>query len=150
MEKTSGSVGSERGNILIIGSSTSALLGLTWGGIQYPWNSAQVLVPLIVGFVGIFAWVIYEVLVPVEPTIPFRLLNNRTTLSGYIGTAIHGFVIAAALCKSRCVRSAGWALTSSVGQSTCLCTSRLARTLRPSGAASTCCRTVFRSRRSRS
>ncbi|KAI0709719.1 iron permease [Earliella scabrosa] len=85
------------GNILIIGSSTSALLGLTWGGIQYPWNSAQVLVPLIVGFVGIFAWVIYEVLVPVEPTIPFRLLNNRTTLSGYIGTAIHGFVIAAAL-----------------------------------------------------
>ena len=149
MEKTSGSVGSERGNILIIGSSTSALLGLTWGGIQYPWNSAQVLVPLIVGFVGIFAWVIYEVLVPVEPTIPFRLLNNRTTLSGYIGTAIHGFVIAAALCKCRRVRHTDWALTLA-GQSTCLCTFRLARTLRPSGAASTCCRTVFRSRRSRS
>ncbi|CDO72013.1 hypothetical protein BN946_scf184943.g48 [Trametes cinnabarina] len=85
------------GNLLIIGSTTSALLGLTWGGIQFSWGSANVLVPLIVGFVGIFAWVIYEIYVPVEPTIPFRLLNNRTSVSGYIGTALHGFVISAAL-----------------------------------------------------
>ncbi|KAI9060770.1 iron permease [Trametes sanguinea] len=85
------------GNLLIIGSTTSALLGLTWGGIQFSWGSANVLVPLIIGFVGIFAWVVYEIYVPVEPTIPFRLLTNRTSLSGYIGTALHGFVISAAL-----------------------------------------------------
>ena len=57
------------------------------------------LVPLIVGFVGIFAWVVYEINIPTEPTIPFRLLTNRTTVSGYVGTALHGFIIAAALCK---------------------------------------------------
>ncbi|KAI0750013.1 iron permease [Daedaleopsis nitida] len=85
------------GNIIVIGSTTSALLGITWGGIQYPWNSACVLAPLIIGFIGLVAWVLYEILVPTEPTIPFRLLTNRTSLSGYIGTALHGFVIAAAL-----------------------------------------------------
>ncbi|OSC99593.1 iron permease [Trametes coccinea BRFM310] len=85
------------GNLLIIGSTTSALLGLTWGGIQFSWGSANVLAPLIIGFVGIFAWVIYEIYVPAEPTIPFRLLTNRTSVSGYIGTALHGFVISAAL-----------------------------------------------------
>ncbi|KAL1941010.1 hypothetical protein VTO73DRAFT_7646 [Trametes versicolor] len=85
------------GNVLVIGSTTSALLGLTWGGVQFPWSSARVLVPLILGFVGIVAWVVYEVMVPAEPTIPFRLLNNRTSLSGYVGTALHGFVISAAL-----------------------------------------------------
>ena len=82
-----------------MGSTASALLGLTWGGIQYPWHSVQVLVPLVVGFVGICGWVVYEMLVPDEPTIPFKLLMNRTTLSGYIGTGLQGFVIAAALCE---------------------------------------------------
>ena len=82
----------------MIGSTTSALLGLTCGGIQFPWNSAQVLAPLIIGVVGIIAWVVYEIYVPVEPTIPFRLLTNKTTLSGYIGTGLHGFIISAALC----------------------------------------------------
>ncbi|KAI0324265.1 iron permease [Cubamyces sp. BRFM 1775] len=85
------------GNILIIGSTTSALLGLTWGGIQFSWSSPQVLAPLIIGFVGIFAWVAYEMYIPAEPTIPFRLLTNRTSVSGYIGTALQGFVISAAL-----------------------------------------------------
>ncbi|TFK91581.1 iron permease [Polyporus arcularius HHB13444] len=85
------------GNILIIGSTTSALLALTWGGIQFSWTSAHVLAPLIIGIVGIFAWVLYEITVPLEPTIPFRLLSNRTTVSGYIGTALQGFIIAAAL-----------------------------------------------------
>ena len=60
------------------------------------------LVPLIIGFVGIFAWVAYEIMVPVEPTIPFRLLTNRITLSGYLGTGLHGFIIAAALCEYSC------------------------------------------------
>lgn len=67
-----------------MGSSTAALLGLTWGGVQYPWSSARVLVPLILGFVGIICFMIYEALVPMEPTVPWRVLNNRTTVSGYV------------------------------------------------------------------
>ncbi|KAF8502520.1 iron permease [Gautieria morchelliformis] len=85
------------GNFIIIAASVSTLLGLTWGGIQFGWATAQVLVPLIVGLFGIVVWIIYEALVPNEPILPLRLFNNRTTISGYVGTAIHGLVVSAAL-----------------------------------------------------
>jgi hypothetical protein len=48
------------GNILITGSITSVVIGLTWGGVRYPWSSSHVLVPLIFGFVGLILFVIYE------------------------------------------------------------------------------------------
>jgi len=85
------------GNILVIGGTTSALLGLTWAGVQFPWGSAQVLAPLITGLAALVAFVVYEALVPIEPTLPVDILKNRTSLSGYLGTAFHGFIIAAAL-----------------------------------------------------
>lgn len=85
------------GNLLIIGSTTSALIGLTWAGVRHPWDDAAVLAPLIIGLVGIVAFLAYEAKVPKEPTVPWRLLSNRTSLSGYIGTGLQGLVISAAL-----------------------------------------------------
>ncbi|KAL5508718.1 hypothetical protein ACEPAG_4803 [Sanghuangporus baumii] len=86
------------GNLLIIASTTSALLGLTWGGVQFSWSSFHVLVPLLLGFVGIAGFFVYETTLPMsKATVPFTLLSNRTTLSGYLGTAFQGLIIAAAL-----------------------------------------------------
>ena len=62
--------------------SVLALYGLTVGGIQYPWTSGHVLVPLIVGISLILIFFLYEVLVPAEPTLPSEVLANRTSLSG--------------------------------------------------------------------
>jgi hypothetical protein len=50
-----------RGNILVTGSTTSVVIGLTWGGVQYPWSSARVLSPLILGLLGLCVFVIYEI-----------------------------------------------------------------------------------------
>ncbi|KIM90095.1 hypothetical protein PILCRDRAFT_1464 [Piloderma croceum F 1598] len=85
------------GNVIIMGSSTSFLLGLTWGGVRYEWSSAQVITPIVLGLVGILAFMVYEAKVPEEPTVPWRILGNRTTISGYLGTAFHGLVISASL-----------------------------------------------------
>ncbi|EKM52295.1 uncharacterized protein PHACADRAFT_176318 [Phanerochaete carnosa HHB-10118-sp] len=74
------------GNFLIVTSSTATVLGLTWGGVQFAWTSAQVLVPLILGLIGIVMFLIYEAFVPVNPIIPFSLLSNRTSFSGYLQT----------------------------------------------------------------
>ena len=74
----------DSGNVLVIGGSTSALLGLTWGGVRYSCGSAQVLVPFILGLAAIVAFFVYEAFVPTEPTVPWRILNNRTTISGYV------------------------------------------------------------------
>jgi hypothetical protein len=50
-----------RGNILVIGSTTSVVIGLTWGGVRYPWSSAQVLSSLVIGLVGLCVFIIYEI-----------------------------------------------------------------------------------------
>jgi hypothetical protein len=43
-----------------MGSITSVVIGLTWGGVRFPWTSVHVLMPLIFGFVGLSLFVIYE------------------------------------------------------------------------------------------
>ena len=50
-----------RGNILVTGSTVSVVIGLTWGGVRYPWSSARVLSPLVIGLVGLGVFMIYEV-----------------------------------------------------------------------------------------
>ncbi|GJE99893.1 MFS general substrate transporter [Phanerochaete sordida] len=85
------------GNVLIIASSSACVIGLTWGGVQFPWTSAHVLAPLIIGVVGILGFLVYEALVAREPLVPFSLIANRTSLSGYIQTFLTPVVVVAVI-----------------------------------------------------
>ncbi|KAF8520865.1 MFS general substrate transporter [Hysterangium stoloniferum] len=76
------------GNFIIIASSCAVTFGLTRGGINAPWSSAQVLVPLIVGVLGIAGFIIYEALVAKHPLVPWHILSNRTSSSAYAQTFI--------------------------------------------------------------
>ena len=71
-----------RGNFIIIAGTTLALIGLTWGGIRFPWSSPRVLAPLVIGFALIATFFVYEHVVPAEPTTPLDLLRDRTSISG--------------------------------------------------------------------
>ncbi|KAL1884005.1 hypothetical protein Daus18300_000114 [Diaporthe australafricana] len=79
------------GNMLVMGSTTSALVALTYGGAQYPWSSPQVVIPLALGVAGLIAFTLVEGLVPIplspavaerftasHPVLPPRLLYHRT------------------------------------------------------------------------
>jgi hypothetical protein len=81
------------GTILFVASTTSFLLGLTWGGVLYDWNSYQTLVPLILGVFGYVAFALYEAFLASKPIIPLVLFQNRTTIVSYIGTVITGLVL---------------------------------------------------------
>ncbi|KAI0833792.1 iron permease [Trametes gibbosa] len=80
------------GIIVMIGSTVAILLAITWGGLEFPWNSAHVLVPLIVGAVGILVFFLLEMYWLKGPTVPRFFFTNRTTFSGYAGTFFHGIV----------------------------------------------------------
>ncbi|KAH9944243.1 iron permease [Epithele typhae] len=80
------------GAIIVVGGSASLTLALTWGGIQFAWSAPQTLVPLIVGIVALIAFFFVERFVSAEPIIPWSVVNNRTSLSGYLGTGVHGIV----------------------------------------------------------
>ncbi|KAF9236982.1 MFS general substrate transporter [Melanogaster broomeanus] len=72
------------GNMIIIGSSISCTLALTWGGVTAPWNSATVFAPLIIGLLGLVAFIVYEATLATNPLVPISLLTNWTGISGYL------------------------------------------------------------------
>ncbi|ESK82646.1 mfs multidrug transporter [Moniliophthora roreri MCA 2997] len=76
------------GNFLVISSTTSVVIGLTWGGVVYPWSSARVLIPLILGLCGLVFFGIYEALWAANPILPISILSNISSVSGYIQTFI--------------------------------------------------------------
>ncbi|EKM52350.1 uncharacterized protein PHACADRAFT_198411 [Phanerochaete carnosa HHB-10118-sp] len=69
-------------------SSIAVVLALTWGGVQYPWSSAQILAPLIIGLPGLLLFLLYKAKVAKHPMIPISLLSNRMSFSGYAQTFI--------------------------------------------------------------
>ncbi|GJC90832.1 efflux pump FUS6 [Colletotrichum liriopes] len=81
------------GNVIFIAAITSVLLGLSWAGVQHPWASYQVLVPLLVGMAGLAGFFVFEGsrLAP-NPTVPLHLFSNRTSLSVMFITFFHGIV----------------------------------------------------------
>ncbi|KAI0789793.1 iron permease [Abortiporus biennis] len=87
------------GNLIIIAGATLSIIGLTWGGSRYSWSSAHVLAPLLIGLALIAAFVVYEAYIPKHPTIPFKVLVNRTSVAGYIATALHGITSISFICN---------------------------------------------------
>ena len=79
------------GNIIFVATISSILIALSWGGAKYPWSSYNVLVPLIIGFFGIAGFLVLQGsprLTP-NPTMPLRLLGNRTSAVAFVLTFLH-------------------------------------------------------------
>lgn len=72
------------GNGVVVASTVAVNLALTWGGVQYPWSSYRVLLPLILGIAGLGIFLVFETRFPREPVVPKRIWGNRTTASGYV------------------------------------------------------------------
>jgi MFS family permease len=82
------------GNFILIASTVSILVALTWGGPVYPWSDARVIAPIVVGILGLIGFVVYEGSgIPVEPVMPLRLFSNWTSRIVYINTFLSGMAI---------------------------------------------------------
>ncbi|KAF8978969.1 iron permease [Cyathus striatus] len=84
------------GLLLVISGTVLTSLALAWGGARFAWNSIHVLVPLCIGIAELFAFFVLQFTWVSSPTIPSFVLN-RTTMSGYLGTCVHGVVSMAAI-----------------------------------------------------
>ena len=81
------------GSVLFVGSTTSFLIPITWGGVSYAWDSWHTLVPLIIGLVGLIIFVIFEEFLAKEPLIRMDVFKNRTNAATYFQTVIHGMIL---------------------------------------------------------
>ena len=71
------------GAALVIGSVTSLLLMLSWGGVERPWSSAPVVSLGVIG-VSMLAGLIWQERGAVDPILPPRLFANPTFLCGVL------------------------------------------------------------------
>lgn len=60
---------------------------------MYPWDSWRTLVPLILGIVGLVAFMAYEKYLAPNPMIPPKIFATRTAIASYIETILHGLVL---------------------------------------------------------
>lgn len=70
------------GNLVFIPSMVALVFGLVTGGIETPWSSWRVILPLVVGILG---WVVFHVHqhFAVNASIPSRLFANRTSAAAF-------------------------------------------------------------------
>ncbi|KAJ5966865.1 hypothetical protein N7501_003113 [Penicillium viridicatum] len=85
------------GTVLFVGSMSSFLIPLSWGGISYDWNSWHTLVPLCVGGVGLIIFGFYETYFATDPIVPPVIFQNRTAVASFIGSVLQGLILWCAL-----------------------------------------------------
>ena len=66
------------------------LLVLQWGGVQYPWNSARVIVLLVLPGVLLITFVIIQIYLGESATVPPRIIKQRSVAAGFFYTFCFG------------------------------------------------------------
>jgi hypothetical protein len=67
------------GTLILVGAVTSLLLGLSYGGTRYAWSDVRIIVPIVLGIVGLFIFHTYETASWVKhPTLPEQIFRRRT------------------------------------------------------------------------
>ena len=85
------------GMVLFLASTTGFLIPVTWGGVQYAWDSWRTLVPLIVCAAGIIAFIVYIEFYASNPIIRTSVFKNTSAAILYASTVIHGIILWALL-----------------------------------------------------
>ncbi|KAK0610045.1 major facilitator superfamily domain-containing protein [Bombardia bombarda] len=85
------------GGFLFIGSLTGFLVGISWAGVQFPWNSAQVIAPLTVGALGVVASIFWEVYYAKEPFLRGSLFYSWSAIAAYACALFQGLILFCAL-----------------------------------------------------
>ncbi|CRG87947.1 putative MFS-type transporter C1399,02 [Talaromyces islandicus] len=81
------------GTVIFVGSTTSFLIPLTWGGVMYDWDSWRTLVPLIIGIAGCIGFIVYEAYFASVPIVPAVLFKNRTTTASFVSAISSGLLV---------------------------------------------------------
>lgn len=81
------------GGFLFIASFCSFLIGIIWGGNQFPWSSWRTYVPIIVGVVGIVISMLWESYGAKRPFIPISLFSRTSSIIAYVCACLQGALV---------------------------------------------------------
>lgn len=81
------------GSALFIVGTTSFLVGITWGGSQFPWDSAATLVPIILGLAVVFITGLYEKFLAKVTFLRFSLFSTWSAVAIYACTVLQALTL---------------------------------------------------------
>ncbi|KAL5115176.1 hypothetical protein ACEQ8H_006930 [Pleosporales sp. CAS-2024a] len=84
------------GIFIFVGAMTSFLMGLSWGGVQYAWDSATTLAPIIVGAVAMVVFFAWQCFAP-HSLLPMSIFYNSSAIAAFYCALINGLVLFTAL-----------------------------------------------------
>lgn len=73
-------------NLVFVAAASAIIIGLSWGGIDYPWDSPATYGPIAGGVVGLGVFFLLEATVATCPTVPIETLTHRNCFFGYLTT----------------------------------------------------------------
>ncbi|KAI5865203.1 major facilitator superfamily domain-containing protein [Durotheca rogersii] len=79
------------GIALVLAGMSVFMLGLTWGGSEYPWQSTAVITTLVIGFLLSIAFVLWQWRGPRYPLVPLHIFKSRIVNGACITMAINGW-----------------------------------------------------------
>jgi MFS family permease len=79
------------GALLALGGTSVLLLGLTWGGGEYEWNSAHVIATLVAGFTISVAFVVWQWKGASTPLVPMHIFQSRIVNGACLTMFINGW-----------------------------------------------------------
>ncbi|KAJ5726664.1 uncharacterized protein N7483_008021 [Penicillium malachiteum] len=85
------------GTLLLVCATVMFLLGLGYGGVAYPWDSAVVICLIIFGVVTLGVFVVVEWKVAKYPIVPMRLFQSTSNISIFGIAYLHGAIFMANL-----------------------------------------------------
>lgn len=85
------------GIFTFLGCTVMLLLGLDFGGVLFPWDSAKVIALLVAGSCLIGAFIFSEAKFAKYPLVPMSLFRNKTNVATLLVVFFHGFVSATIL-----------------------------------------------------
>jgi hypothetical protein len=81
------------GSVLFVGATTCFLIPLTWGGVQYAWDSWRTVFPLVLGAIAILGFCFYEKFLPREPIFRLHLLRDYNMAFSLVAGVINAAVV---------------------------------------------------------
>ncbi|KAE8339531.1 hypothetical protein BDV24DRAFT_152689 [Aspergillus arachidicola] len=81
------------GNAIFIAAIIAVLIALTWGGTIYDWGTYHIVVPIVLGFIGIGLFITFEWTISKEPSFPRSTVSNRTSIAALILCFTHSICV---------------------------------------------------------
>ena len=79
------------GALLALGGTALLMLGLTWGGGEYPWKSAHVIATIIIGFAVCVTFVAWQWKGTPYPLVPLHIFKSRIVNGACLTMFINGW-----------------------------------------------------------